>query len=222
MKVVRFNFLISVFFIAGCLLSCSINAAEDQADLNRQALAAGRSGNVSNFKSLIEQGAAPDTRNRVGDSLLMTAIKSGYMDIFTLLIAHGANVNLANVDHVTPLMAAAYFGRPQMAQVLIDKQADVTAVDQMHKTAMVYAAGKGQTEIVESLLRTKKVFLDTAYENGLTALMWAGASGYVPTTQALLSHGADKSLVDNRGKTVLQMAAENGYLDVVNLLQVSK
>ncbi|NMM28903.1 MAG: ankyrin repeat domain-containing protein [Glaciimonas sp.] len=52
--------------------------------------------------------------------------------------------------------------------------------------------------------------------------LWAGASCYPETTQALLDHGADTAMVDNRGKTVLQMADENGHLAVVKLLQTRK
>ena len=216
------NFLIWCCFVLGLAFSSVVNAADDQSDINREALAAARSGNVGRCKTLIEQGASPNTRNRVGDSLLMTAIKAGHADIVVLLLERGADVNLANVDQVTPLMAAAYYEHPDMARMLIDNNADVNAVDQTQKSAMVYAAGKGQTEIVERLLATQKMTPNTAYNNGLTALMWAGASGHVATVQALLKHGADPAMVDNRGKTVLQMAEENGFPDVVKLLQARK
>ncbi|KAF3998673.1 ankyrin repeat domain-containing protein [Glaciimonas immobilis] len=212
-----------------CILSLAVSAffsnasANDaQVDLNRQALAAARSGNAQTFKGFIEAGASPDTRNRLGDSLLMSAIKNGQMDIMLLLIARGADVNLANVAKVTPLMASAYFGRPAMARVLIDKKADVNAIDQVHKTAMVYAAGTGQTEIVNMLLQTgpeSGIKVNTSYENGLTALMWAGASGFPATVEALLARGADSQLLDNRGKGVLEMAQENSHLDIVKILQ---
>lgn len=86
---------------------------------------------------------------------------------------------------------------------------------------MVYAAGTGQTAIV-SMLLAKGIAPNTAYQNGLTALMWAGANGHLATAQTLLDHGADPDLVDNRGKTVLQMADENGHPDVVRFLQARK
>lgn len=197
-------------------------ANDEQVDLNRQALAAARSGNAKTFKATIESGASANTRNRLGDSLLITAIKNDQMDIMMMLIERGADINLANVAQVTPLMTAAFYGRPAMAKILIDKKADVNAVDQMKKSAMVYAAGKGQTEIVEMLLKTgpsSGITPNSIYTNGLTALMWAGASGNLATVQALLDRGADASLVDNRGKTVAQMADENSQLDVVKLLK---
>ncbi|QRX84553.1 ankyrin repeat domain-containing protein [Glaciimonas sp. PAMC28666] len=220
-KVSLVIFTLVVSMVAGGY-SNQVHANDEQVDLNRQALAAARSGNAKTFKSFIELGASPNTRNRVGDSLLMTSIKSGQMEIMLLLLERGADVNLANVAQVTPLMTAAFYGRPAMARILIDKKANVNAVDQMQKSAIVYAAGTGQTEIVNMLLKTgpaSGITPNTRYPNGLTALMWAGASGHLPTVQALLDQGADASLVDNRGKTVLQMADENGQLEVVKFLR---
>ena len=222
MRVVRSIIFSVIFSIVGSGWLNVAHANDEQVDLNRQALAAARSGNAKTFKEFIELGASPNTRNRIGDSLLMTAIKNGQMDILMLLIERGADVNLANVARVTPLMAAAYYGRPAMARILIDKKADVNAVDQMQKTAMVYAAGTGQTDIVIMLLKTgatSGITVNTVYPNGLTALMWAGASGHLATVQALLDQGADVNMVDNRGKTALQMADENSQLDVVKLLK---
>ena len=138
-----------------------------------------------------------------------------------MLIERGADINLANIAQVTPLMTAAFYGRPEMARILIDKHADINALDQVQKTAMVYAAGTGQAEIVSMLLKTgpaSGITVNTRYPNGLTALMWAGGAGHLATVQALLAQGADPTLVDNRGKTVIQMAAENSHLDVVKLL----
>lgn len=222
MQAVRAIISAITFAIIGSGLLNVAHANDEQVDLNRQALAAARSGNAKTFKEFIELGASPNTRNRVGDSLLMTSIKNGQTDIFLLLIERGADVNLANVARVTPLMAAAYYGRPAIARVLIDKKADVNAVDQMQKSAMVYAAGTGQTEIVNMLLKTgptSGITANTVYPNGLTALMWAGTTGHLATVQALLDQGADVNMVDNRGKTASQMAEENSQLDVVKLLK---
>lgn len=196
-------------------------ANDAQVDLNRQALAAARSGNAKTFKETIVSGASVNTRNRLGDSLLITAIKNGQLENMQMLVERGADVNLANIAQVTPLMMAAYHGRPDMARILIDHHADVNALDQVQKTAMVYAAGTGQTDIVAMLLKTgptSGVTVNTRYPNGLTALMWAGGAGHLATVEALLALGADSALVDNRGKTAAEMAADNSHLDVVKLL----
>lgn len=55
-------------------------AETDVAELNRQSLIAVRSGNLDKLRQLLEQGASVNTRNRFGDSLLMSAIKAGSTD----------------------------------------------------------------------------------------------------------------------------------------------
>ena len=48
--------------------------------------------------------------------------------------------------------------------------------------------------------------------------MWAAAYGREDSVQLLLSHGADRGLRDNRGKTAVDMAREAGHANVVALL----
>ncbi|MFL6716367.1 MAG: hypothetical protein ACJ8G3_08410, partial [Burkholderiaceae bacterium] len=55
----------------------SAHAQDDIAEINRQSLIAVRTSNLPGLRKLMDQGASVNTRNRFGDSLLMTAIKSG-------------------------------------------------------------------------------------------------------------------------------------------------
>src|SRR4051812_40075869 len=109
--------LIGLFVMAMfCLPATGQEAkAEEQADLNRQSLIAARAGDFDLLKHLIERGAAVNTRNRFGDTLLLLAIKGERLGMMRFLVRNGADVNLANVAKVTPLMAAAISGRKDMA-----------------------------------------------------------------------------------------------------------
>lgn len=49
--------------------------------------------------------------------------------------------------------------------------------------------------------------------------MWAAGSGNGDTVRMLLARRADAALVDNRGKTALQMAVDSRRDEVVRLLQ---
>ena len=132
--------LIMLFGLTGSAAAAAADTGADVNELNRQALIAVRGGNLPKLKELLNQGASVNTRNRFGDSLLLTAIKSGSQDAVDTVMAYRPDVNLSNTSQVTPLMAAAYSGNADAAKMLLDRRADVAAADRLHKTAMVYAA----------------------------------------------------------------------------------
>src|SRR5262245_65195591 len=83
---------------------------------NQHLLAAARQGDLKSVTRLLDAGAAVDSRNRLGDTTLMIALKAGNSGIAMLALDRGANVNLANLSRVTPLMAASYSGSAGMAK----------------------------------------------------------------------------------------------------------
>jgi uncharacterized protein len=79
----------------------------------------------------LEAGAAPNSRNRAGDTALMIFIRKGDATMVDLLLGKGADVNLRNLDKVSPLMTAAYHGHAGIVRALLDRGADVDAEDQL-------------------------------------------------------------------------------------------
>lgn len=60
------------------------------AGIDNNLINAVKNGNVNEAKTLIENGADVNARNKYGDTALMYAVASGYIDIVKLLKAHGA------------------------------------------------------------------------------------------------------------------------------------
>ncbi len=197
---------------------CAAASAQPVDNPHQQTLAAVRAGNLVRLQELIEKyGANLNSRNRIGESLLMMAIKSGKTDIANWLLDRGADVQIATTAKATPLMAAAFNGDLAMVNRLLDKRVDIHAADQQKKTAIVYAAAQGHTEVVARLLKAG-IGIDERYPNDLTVLMWAAGQGHVQTVKFLLGAGADKSLKDNRGKTADEIADEGGHLAIKKVL----
>jgi ankyrin repeat protein len=115
-------------------------------------------------------------------------------------------------------MSAAFGGRVEIVKLLLERKADVKPADRVQKPAMIYAAGDGNAECVQLLLGAG-VDVNARYANNVTALMWA-AYGKAENVKRLL-RGADVAARDDRGKTTLAIAIEQGQPEVAYLLRAA-
>jgi ankyrin repeat protein len=210
--------VLSLAFVAAAPARADEEGGKERSEHLAQAIASARAGSVDQLHEALAAGASVDSRSRVGDSLLLLAIKGGHGVYALETLARGADPARPNAAGVTPLMAAAFQGDLPVLRALLERHVPLDAEDRVHKTAMVYAAGSGRTEAV-SLLLDAGVPVDARYDAQLTALMWAAGSGQEPTVRLLLQRGAHAALADDRGKTALQMAREGGHEAVAALLQ---
>jgi uncharacterized protein len=207
-----------LFALALTLQLSPVLAQSQDLSVNARLLASARNGDQAGINRALADGASPDARNRLGETVLLIALKSDRPPLARQMIDAGTDVNQAAVNGVTPLMAAAHAGQTEIAAVLLAKGADVKAVDQLGKNAMIYAAGQGQTAIVLLLLKAG-VDPNSTYAHDLTALMWAAGYGKTETVKALLDAGAKPTPKDDRGKTALDIAREGKFEATEKLLE---
>jgi ankyrin repeat protein len=196
----------------------SLHAQSQDLSVNARLLAYARNGDQTGIDRALADGASPNARNRLGETVLLIALKTDRPALARQMIDAGTDVNQAAVNGVTPLMAAAHAGQTEIVRLLLAKDANVKAEDQLKKTAMIYAAGQGQTDVVLLLLKSG-VDPNAIYAHDLTALMWAAGYGKTATAKALLGGGAKASPKDDRGKTALDIARDGKYDDTVKLLE---
>jgi ankyrin repeat protein len=202
----------------GYAFACGASAAQDDArSLNMQLAAALRGADTAQIEQLVERGADVNSRNRVGDTLLIVAARTGNARLARFALEHRARASLANTAGTTPLMEAAFNGHEAIAGELLGHGVDVEALDRNGRGALIYAAGAGHAGIVRRLL-TAGARVDARGANELTALMWAAGQGHLPVVRVLLEAGADPRLVDDRGKTAGQIAAEQAQAEIAALL----
>ena len=99
--------------------------------LNAQLLVSAREGNVAQVARLLDQGAAVNSRNRLGKTPLLMACEKGSTELAEAALKAGADVNLASVEGVTPLMAASYGGHAVLARRLLAAGARTAPLDRM-------------------------------------------------------------------------------------------
>jgi ankyrin repeat protein len=185
---------------------------------------AARAGALPVIKILIDSGADPNQRNLQGSTALFLAIESNRTRVVETLLDAGAKPDLPGRAGVSPISAAAYQGSLSTVELLLERGADPLQADTTGKTPIVYAAARGFSEIVERLLETG-IDVNAHYGNDLTLLMWAaGHADDVPEqdgvdlVRSLIEKGARIDAADNRGRTALMIAAEQGHGAIASAL----
>jgi ankyrin repeat protein len=156
------------------------------------------------------------------------AAEQNNLPIVRALLARGVDINLGTFESFSPLHAAANEGHTNVARFLIDAKADLNKTDSNKFTPIMLAAGQGHAKIVR-LLAEAGVKVDTATrlstanqdEGGETALHRACEKGHAEMVGLLLDMDTTNVMVNSvtgQGRTPLIVAAEEGQLEVVNIL----
>jgi len=169
--------------------------------------AAVKNNDLKEVKSLLEQGADPNSVDEDGDNLLMIATFYSSVECMQLLIEKGATLNAKNKIEETALMWSVH--DLAKTKLLIQRGADVNAKAKSGNTPFLIAAvGAGRYETLKFLLDNgADVFaVNNKKEN---ALMRASLFGDVPTVSLLLNKGLDVNAFSLDSSTALMNAVLN-------------
>lgn len=130
---------------------------------------------------------------------------------------------------LTPLHMAAGQGLLDMAKLFLEAGADILLLSKFGDTPLHQAASHGKLEVVQLLLdfasstatRVKKTeLIERKRPGGATAVVAAARARERPVVDFLISHGADTTVEEPVGGTVLHSACELGFPDqITKLLQ---
>lgn len=130
-----------------------------------------------------------DSLLRTGSTSLFRAARGGDLPVMKMLMAYGALVDLPNENGVTPLMAASGF-----------RASPIDTRGRFRTEEEAYAASK-------LLLDTGKVDVNASEDaSGQTAVFGAATQGYSSVVQLLADYGADLTIKDNFGNSVIDAA----------------
>ncbi|PNH03306.1 Ankyrin-3 [Tetrabaena socialis] len=127
--------------------------------------------------------------------------------------AGGADLEAKDNEDETALHWASQEGFKEVVEVLLRAGADVAAINE----AMLVCVGRMRALRCTSGQREGRG--ESAEPNCWTALHWASAGGHTDVAAVLLRGGADVQAKDYDGRTPVDLATEEGKVEVVALLQ---
>ena len=203
---------------------CGVSPREDSRALHLVAL--GQSPSQELFRYLEERGADPMEEDEKLGTPLTLALQQGHEDFACWLIQHykmPCDVQGSSLEKTTPLHKAAENCSPKMIDFLMERGADkhLHVLDAQKHSPLMLAVQQKRADNVELLLAKYKANPDQTADT--SALFMAAQEGYLPTTRALLNHGADPNLWHAEMEiTPLHISASNDHIFVVRELIAHK
>lgn len=186
---------------------------------------------------LLQHGANTGihVRDDRGESAMTLACWGGDLPLVRLLQEHGASIYDRDPAGATTMSRAIRKHEPRLVRHIIESvEEDVENKGKTRQEAMDFINSQdedGETALSTACLCQRfgivPYLLDHGASEGInlhsheylqTALHLVSMAGDVDTVRLLLEAGADPTLVDVRGMTARDMAAESGYQAVVDVL----
>ncbi len=146
----RLTTYITILFL---LTSLAFNTTFAQQKRSKSLNQAVVEGDIDEVKSKISAGADVNSKNRMGWTLLQTAIRNKRTEIAQLLIDKGADVNAKDNRGKTPLHFAVESSQKAIVETLIAKGADVNVMDGRADNALSLAKKNNKKEIADLLVK---------------------------------------------------------------------
>jgi len=171
------------------------------------------------IQDLISQDADINAQmDKTGETPLHLAARYRRADAAKLLIDAGADVNAQDHSGRTPLHSSVSTDAQGVFHILLKNRAtNLNAKTGDGTTPLILAARLGIEGMVEQLIEAE-ADVNSADEQGKTALHWAAAVNNVEAAGILLVHGANRDAQDNKDETPLFLAAREGSYQAARVL----
>lgn len=170
----------------------------------------------------VAAGADLEIRNELGQTPLVAATKANSIEIALRLLDAGADPNAKDSIEDSAFLYAGAEGFNEILLATLTHGADVTSLNRFAGTALIPASEHAHVETVRILIDAG-VPLDHMNNFGWTALHEAivlgdGGDGAAQVVRMLLEAGADPRLPSGGGDSPRNLAAGEGYWNLVAVM----
>ncbi|XP_067670153.1 ankyrin repeat domain-containing protein 2-like isoform X2 [Haliotis asinina] len=153
------------------------------------------------------------------DANIERACLHGDLDRVRYLLSQ-CKEDIARKDAVgrTPLMTAAFGGHRELFDFLLGEGADVSVLDNNGCSILHWSCRGGNIEMVEYILSMEGMGVNNKGTGGTTPVVSAAWRGHKHVVEFLVSRGADMSVVDDLGETILHWTAQGGNVEMVKYI----
>jgi ankyrin repeat protein len=181
-------------------------------------ITATRKGHIQVMAALIAKGADLNTPSQKSDrTSLEFAVRRNNTDAIRMLLEAKADPNFPSQR--PPLHLAAEYGTPETIQLLLKHGADINETDRDRITALHIAATYGKKDAADALIKAGADVNIQQKGSGFTPLHTAAYYQNIPILSLLLEKGAKTDIVNNEGKTALDVAKNMKRGAIVQILQ---
>lgn len=182
---------------------------------------------------LLEQGADPNalsknnwtTLHQTGNRINEAKSAAEIVPVAELLLAHGVDIDARADQGITALQLSIWARRDELTELLLAHGADIHSVDDYGWSALSYAADQADLRTAKFLL-SAGVDPNPRSDTGWTPLMIVAGEEFkgdeetgLALAELLIEHGASVHSMNNKGKSVAEVATASGKDDIVRLLE---
>lgn len=185
-------------------------------------------GYESTARQALANGAKPSATNRKGDTSLHLATNAGNLSMARFLLNAGVDVNQQNKYSEIPLNAPARDGNKELVKLLLDQpgidpdvlgRARIRPPRLREQTPLSYAAMNGHVDVLNILLATNRVNIESKDSRGWTPLAYAAAYGQAEVMEVLINvPGIQLESRARWGITPLMLAVIYGHEAVARII----
>jgi ankyrin repeat protein len=134
------------------LLGLKDKTAETVDHSNGSLPSVAKQGHMSAVQRLLKKSTDIETKDALGYTALLWAVREGHSNITRLLVNHGANIHARTPYGETPLWWAARSGHDSLVEFLHDRGADIESRDKFGLTPLAWAVENDHSAVARLLV----------------------------------------------------------------------